>query len=196
MESAAERTFRIYWLGVRDELKQKLACNGYDERWEVVFFPDIDCIFEDWAGFLITWRKRPPSCQPRYQHRGCFSFYVENIARRNIIVYGVLRGVPGIGFQNWSPLERPVHEKLKRRGFCKVGAVANWWMRYRRFADVDPLLPKFNVKNNDEVNTLDAENQNEDRPLTKRVVGLIWELFCDFRCDLEHLNRNYPYDVP
>lgn len=193
MESA-KRTFRAYWQGVCDELKQRLASDGHDKRWEVVFFPDIDGIFEDWAGLSITWRNRPPSCQPRDQLRGCFSLYVENIARRNNnTAYGVLRGIRDIRYGDLSTLDRCLRRTLLREGFDGRIRVADFWVGYRQIADVDPALPTFNVGNSDAVNMLCAENRNPKKPLTKWVAGLIWKLFCDVRCDLERLNCNYPY---
>ena len=193
----AKRTFRTYWLEVRYELEQKLACDGHDKRWDVVFFPDIDGIFEDWAGLAITWRNRPyrpPSCQPRDQLRGCFSFYVENIARKNNnMAYGVLRGIRDIRHGDLNPLDGHLRWRLLQEGFRGSIRVADFWVGYRQIAGVDPTLPRFDVGNSDAVSTLCAENRNLEKPLTKRVAGLIWKLFCDFRVDLERLNCHYPY---
>ena len=191
---SAKTIFRTYWQGVCDELEQRLANDGHDERWEVVFFPDIDSIFENWAGLSITWRHRPPSCQPRDQLRGCFSFFVENIARRNNnTACGVLRGINDIRYRELSTLDRRLRHKLRHEGFNGPIRVADFWVGYRQMAVMDPALPIFDVENRDAVNKLCAEVGNPERPLTQRVVGLIWKLFCDFRCDLERLNCNYPY---
>ena len=40
---------------------------------------------------------------------------------------------------------------------------------------------------------LGREMLDEEKPLTKQVVHLIWKLFCDFRECLEDLNHDHPY---
>ena len=176
---------------VRRLTKQRLSkqpiANG-DDRSPWVFWFDDDFFggsnFKPSRGWRIAWRDRLSQGSQLY-----FSVKVEFDPGKGLF-YGITRGV-GIPEAKQVPQDKDIRKRLEKLGF-------DWktehFLGRQFFRDLG--LPRFDLSRVDDVLELCREMQNDDRPLTHRVVELTWKLFCDFRRELETLNPKYPYDPP
>ena len=186
--------FQMFWVGVCDELRQRLQDKGHYRNWEVFLWPDAETpelFCHRYAGLLIAWRGRPhyPSCWG-----GCFSVLVERISTGAPARYGIERGIQYILAANRDPRDAQLRQGLLNQGFQSPPNPHGSWLAFRNLQDnQNPMLPTFTINNQADVNALDEELNDAARPLTAQTVNLIWELFDNHRQALEDLNQNYPY---
>ena len=170
--------YETFCQNVGKKLTERLRANGHDKQWEVRF---DDNLIRKWGGFRITYRNGG----------GCFSVRVESSwgTSWERSFFGVARA-HNRPQKLLQPQDKALMQRLKAGGLTKVG---NDWTAYRFFHDLDPGLPQFDPSCADDVRKLYREMQDNDRPLTRQVVDVIWNLFCSCRADLEDLNNNCPY---
>lgn len=106
------------------------------------------------------------------------------------VFFGITRGIE----KKPADIVQSDIDILNRLGRQDFLITSTWYPGYQFFHGQG--LPRFDLSAADDVLALHRERLNADRPLTRQVVDSIWELFCDFRQELEALNRNYPYDPP
>ena len=170
-----------FWQEVAEKLTERLRTNGHDLLWEVKF---DDNLFREGFNWQIAWRERRG--QPHFAVR--VEFWPGG--ERGLFL-GITRGA-WKQEANQVPKDTAIRERLHGQGFA---IQTNYWCPGLRFFR-DFGLPQFDLSCADDVLKLCREMRDGDRPLTHRVVELTWELFCDFRPELEDLNNNYPYDSP
>lgn len=162
-----------------DGLTQRLKDGRHDRCWEVRFDDDI---FRAWSGFEIAWR----NCQGKPR----FAVRVESWDKKNKyrMSFGVTRNKK-VTDNNLAEKEEALRAKLAKSGFSETTPT---YTGLRFFNGMQ--LPGFGLSDAGDVLKLECERRNEEEPLTKQVVCLIWKLFRDFREPLEDLNHDYPYD--
>ena len=173
--------YETFWREVKRRLTERLKANDHDRSWVFRFdgrsFGGSD--FKLWKGGQIAWKKNPKT-------RFAVRVARQEVGPENGLCYGVIRGKK-IQAEHRVQQDRAIAGRLGELGFTPN----EWWSGYRFFHDCG--LPRFDLSRVDDVLKLCREMQNDDRPLTDRVVDMIWKLFCDFRQELEDLNRNFPY---
>ena len=176
--------YETFWRDVEQRLTERLNANGDGPSWEFRFDdPSFGgSNFRPWRGWQIAWRDRRD--QPHFAVR--VEFWQKDGRREYGLCYGVRRGRK-IQEANQDPQDRAIGNRLHERCFTPNES----WSGFRFFRDCG--LPRFDLSRVDGVLELCREIQNVDRPLTDRVVDLVWELFCGCRQELEALNRKYPY---
>ena len=178
--------FQTFWDQVQDKMKRLMKENGHDQLWKVCLSDDI---FEDkWSSLDIVWRASDPTRR--------FSVYVESITKGSFVNYGITRGIRNLESARRDRRDKDLIVNLGQNGFSPRYP-DSYWVACRRFGEENQALPTFNIEHAGDVLKLGREMLDEEKPLTKQVVRLIWKLFCDFREPLEDLNQNYPnYDNP
>ena len=175
-----------FWKEVETMLTDRLNANGYNQSWKVRFDDNLfgEFNFKGWSGWQIAWRNR--------QDQPSFAVRVEFWSGGNKgMFFGISRGAY-IYEASQVPRDTAICNRLEGMNFAT--RTSHWWPGLRFFRDCD--LPQFDLSLEDDVLDLCREMQNNDRPLTNRVVDLTWDLFCEFRQGLEDLNQDYPYDTP
>ena len=193
-ESSRKWLFRTFWNRVWAALTEGLRCQGFDQQWVVI---PADDIFVADSGFKIRWQNEG---EGNNQER--FAVYVQSVAGNGPFQtqYGITRGVVGLGVPNppvpLNPRDEALRNNLIDRGFPNgfniLGAANAEWVAYRTF-HLHPGVPNFNLDVCETVLTLCNEEVNPAKPLTTRVVDLIWVLFAENREALEDLNQDFPY---
>ena len=169
-----------FWLGVEGRLTAWLENYGHNLSWQFRFDDNLygEFNFRNWRGWQMAWQNR--------QNQPHFAVRVEFWPGRGLF-FGITRGAE-IAEEDRDQRDNEIREGLLRNGFTEE---TKWWPGFRFFYDLG--LPRFDLSRADDVLELCREMQNDDRPLTHRVAEVIWELFCDFRQELEDPNQNYPY---
>ena len=185
------RSFQMFWVGVCENLRQKLRDNGHYQKWEVFLWPDAETpeLFQfRWACLLITWRERPhyPSCWG-----GCFSVQIDRISIGAPARYGIERGIQCILGTNQHERDVALTESLCAQGFRRPPDPHGAWLAFHNLQDGQKPMPTFTINNPADVNALD--DKLEAQVLETRIVNLIWKLFDNNRAGLEALNAAYPY---
>ena len=184
LSDVKRRLFEEFWDRIVRELEQKLERlednDPNNHPWEIWCDGNI---FENLASLGVA--------QCRSKRRA--SLRVLNLTSNPI--YGIVRGsnMAGARFQAWDPQD--LKDKLHERGFTKQ-AVNSSWMSYIDLRNHSSLPAEFRIDSDRAVLALAREEADQNKPLTQQIVSRIWELFCKFRGDLEHLNDNYNYPVP
>ena len=168
--------FQTFWEQVGEMLTQRLIGGGHDQCWEVRFDDDIVRLY---GGFQMAWR----NCQDNPR----FAVKVESYDRNRMIL-GVTRNRE-VTDNNLAEKDEALKVRLGKSGFSKT---SEYYPGFRFFNGMQ--LPGFGLSDACGVLQLAREMRDNQRSLTKQVVRLIWELFCDFRERLEELNHDYPYD--
>ena len=174
--------FQTFWGQVHDKMKRLMKENGHDQLWKVCLSDDI---FENqWSSLDIVWRASDPARR--------FSVYVESITKGSTVNYGITRSIRNLESARRDQRDEDLIVNLGQNGFSPRYPNSHW-VACRRFGEENQALPTFNIEHAGDVLKLGREMLDEEKPLTKQVVHLIWKLFCDFREPLEDLNQNYPY---
>ena len=178
--------FQTFWGQVHDKLKRLMKENGHDQLWKVYLSDDI---FKNaYSSLEIPWRASDPARR--------FTVYVESITKGSSVNYGITRGIRNLESARRDQRDKDLIVNLGQNGFSPRYP-DSYWVACRRFGEENQALPTFNIEHAGDVIKLGREMLDEEKPLTKQVVRLIWKLFCDFREPLEDLNQNYPnYDNP
>ena len=182
--SAVKRELHeTFW---REAVQEMLTARlNNDPSWEVRFDDDLfqGFNFGRWKGWQIAWRDR--------RNRPHFAVRVEFWPSQGTMFFGIARGIEKNAADIVQP-DRDIRNRLHGQGFSRTES--SYWPGYQ--LSHNRGLPRFDLSVAEDVLALHRERLNADRPLTRQVVDSIWELFCDFRQELEALNRNYPYDPP
>ena len=175
-----KESLETFCRNVGKEITEKLQANGYHTYWIVEFDRDfLDGIrFRNWKGWRIEWRDRQA---PRR-----YAVKVEFVPSKGLS-FGITRGRNLPCKEDQDSKEKALQEMLKKRGFDPKDT----YVGLKSFHSIHSLgLPQFDLSQNNDVLELLREMQDSNRPLTHQVADLVWGLFCNFRQELEALNRN------